>query len=965
MYAAALILLIGGAVVLIALGARRRKTSLIVGGVLLVLATWASFWLLGFWGEMLWFRALDQSQRFWREIVWKVGCSAVGMVLSGVAALLLTWPFRKRPVLWRATIGLSSIVGLLWGQANWKTVAMFWHRVPVELTDPILGRSIDFYLFVLPLYDGLHGLAFLVAILCVIASALGGYTRIKGDSVAIVASESDDTSEGTIRNQSLLFTAAALLAVWAWGQYLNRYHLLYSEAGVVTGAGWTDVHVRLPGYWITGAVCLLLAILLVVGPLRRAVLEGFVRRGLEKSQLSEGFAHVGAVGAAVIIVLLVQTVALGLVPGLLQWLRVEPNEITFEKPYIAHNIRFTQHGFRLHQAEEREFPASGELTRELVRTNRQLFDNIRLWDYRALAQVYSQFQEIRLYYEFDDVDIDRYLIDGNYRQVMISARELELANLPSASQTFVNRHFKYTHGNGVTLTTVSDFTEQGLPDLLVKDIPPVSRFASLEVRQPRIYYGELTDDYVIANSEEREFDYPQGQENVYTHYAGDGGVLMSSFWRRLLFGWKFGKTRLLLSGYPTAESRILFRREITKRVRALAPFLRFDKDPYVVLVDGRLQWILDAYTTSTHYPYSEPFDPSGMAGYVRGEQAPRPARHVEYLSGVNYIRNSVKAVIDAYNGEVTLYVMEPDDPLIRTWRSIFPELFAAREEMPPELFDHVRYPADLLLVQGLVYAKYHMTDPEVFYNLEDLWVRATEKYYQSVQPVQPYYILWRPPDADQLQYVLMLPFTPKNKQVLIGWIAGMCDGENYGRFLAYRFPKERRLLGPQQVETKIDQDPNLSGQLTLWDQRGSKVIRGNVLAIPVAGTLMYVEPIYIQAETAAYPELRLVIVMHDDRMSYAETFDNALKGLFREGSPAAATRPGAPGRPVKESTARLIERAGTAFDHYLRYTGEKDFDRASDALSELQDALNRLGKRTGREKQDKTTPSPEGTRTKQ
>ncbi len=537
---------------------------------------------------------------------------------------------------------------------------------------------------------------------------------------------------------------------------------------------------------------------------------------------------------------------------------------------------------------------------------------------------------------------------------MVSARELKLANLPEASQTFVNRHFKYTHGNGVTLTTVSDFTPEGLPDLLIKDIPPVSTVESLRVDQPRIYYGELTDNYVIANSAEAEFDYPSGQKNIYTHYQGDGGVRIDSLWRRILYGWKLGGTRLLLSEYIREGSRIMFRRNIRRRVRTLAPFLKFDGDPYIVLVDGKLHWILDAYTTSTRYPYSEPFNPGGMGNYGRGRRGAPAAESVRHLEGVNYIRNSVKAVVDAYNGSVRLYVMAPDDPIIHTWRSIFPDLFLDREQMPPELFDHVRYPEDLLLVQGLIYAKYHMTDPEVFYNLEDLWVRATEKYYQGVQAVRPYYILWNRQGAGgkgkKLEYVIMLPFTPKNKQVLIGWIAGMCDGENYGRFLAYRFPKERRLLGPQQVETKIDQDPHLAGQLTLWDQRGSKVIRGNVLAIPIAGTLMYVEPIYIQAETAAYPELRLVVVMHNDRLSYAETFDEALRGLFGEGPPPRerlpATRPGPRTRPAVGETGELIRRAQEAFDDYLKFTGQKRFDRASQALNKLQQALETLSRRS-------------------
>ncbi len=962
MYTILWMALIAAAVAVIVWGAKRQSVLRVVCGVLLGAATAGFFWLLGFWGELLWFDALGQAGRFWRGIGWQVGCTIGGGLGAALAAWLLTLSFRGRWGLRGVTIAAAFLVGLTWGWDNWQTVALYVNQAPTELSEPIFDRPVGFYMFSLPLYHSVRSLGLLVSAVCLIASLAGLYARVESGTVAIFAPGGPDRGPS---NQaagppaagmgSMHASAAALLALWALGAWLNRYDLLYSRWGAVTGAGWTDIHARLPGYWIALVAGLVLAAVLAVGPLRRKLLEAPIRKGLDRSRLPRQAAGAGAVVAAVVLVLLVRLVVLVFVPGLLQWLRVEPNEITFEKPYIRHNIRFTRHGFGLADAEDREFPATGELSTETVRDNQAMFDNIRLWDYRALSQVYSQFQELRLYYEFADVDIDRYMLDGRYRQVMISARELKLSNLPSGSQTFVNRHFKYTHGNGITLATVSDFTPQGLPNLLIKDIPPVSVGDAPKVDQPRIYYGELTDTYAVTNSEEEEFDYPSGRRNVYSHYDGTGGVRLGGLWRKFLFGWKFGGTRLLLSGYPTADSRIMFRRNIRDRVRALAPFLHFDRDPYIVLANGRLHWILDAYTTSSRYPYSEPFDVRGLGDSWRRRPS-TGARELSHLHGVNYVRNSVKAVIDAYNGNVTLFVMDPNDPVIRTWQGVFPDLFRPREQMPEDLFDHVRYPADMLLTQGLVYGKYHMTDPEVFYNLEDLWVRATEKYYQAVQPVEPYYIMWRPPDSDSLEYILMLPFTPKNKQVMIGWIAGMCDGENYGRFLAYRFPKERRLIGPQQIETKIDQDPHLSGQLTLWDQRGSKVIRGNVLAIPVAGTLLYVEPIYIQAETAAYPELRLVVTMHNDRLTYAETFEKALAALLGEAEPttlpAARTRPAA----ADGTTAELIRRAGKAFDDYLRLTGEKRFDDASAALTRLENALNALADRNRTE--DANAPAP-------
>jgi uncharacterized membrane protein (UPF0182 family) len=459
---------------------------------------------------------------------------------------------------------------------------------------------------------------------------------------------------------------------------------------------------------------------------------------------------------------------LGLValPNLVQFLVVEPNEITFEKPYIAHNIAFTRRGFRLHAVEDRQFPAAEQLTRSMVAESEHLLSEARLWDVRALDSVYRQFQEIRLYYAFHDVDIDRYALGDRYRQVMVSARELEQRNLPEQSQTFVNQRFKYTHGYGLTLATVRDFTPDGLPNLLVKDIPPRAELAELQVERPQIYYGELTGDPAVVRSREPEFDHPSGDKNVTSVYSGSGGVRLENLWRKFVFGWKFDGTRFFFSTYMTPETRILFHRQVRDRVATLAPFLEIDEDPYVVLVDGRLYWIVDAYTTSGYYPYSEPY--SGREEIAAGGASGR-------LRGANYARNAVKVVVDAFDGTTALYVFDPEDPLIRVWRRAFPGLFREAAEMPPGLRAHVRYPHAFLLAQGLVYAKYHMADPEVFYNQEDLWVRATEKYYARVQPVEPYYVMWQLPGSQSAEFVLILPFTPKNRQVLIGWIAGLSD----------------------------------------------------------------------------------------------------------------------------------------------------------------------------------------------
>ncbi len=949
MYVALQLALVALGIFLLVQGGRRRRAGLLVGGGAVLLGTFLFFQVLDLWGEALWFSALGFSDRFWTVLVtrWLLGLAAA--LLGALVVGALTWPARgqRRLVAWSA-MSLAAVIGAIWGAASWETWLRWLHRVSVGRTEPVLGQDVGFYLFGLPFYDLLVAFLTVMALLALAANLLPTDVRLRHGRIERMASDGGsasgaDGSGETGGDQSATDSgqggrgapgatpraAAALLLALAAGQWLDRYHLLGSDWGAVHGAGWTDVHVRLPAYAVTAGVCLLLAIALLVPPAR----QWLGRLGARVARQPRPRPTTPLATAGVVVVGL-WILALAILPRAVQWLRVEPNEISLEEPYIARNIAFTREAFGLDAVEERQFPARERFTEAMVDSNPSIFQNIRLWDWRALDAVYKQFQEIRLYYEFHDVDIDRYRLGGELREVMVSAREMELRNLPQQSQTFVNERFKYTHGHGMTMAKVNEFTPEGLPRLLIRDIPPVSEYPELEVTRPEIYYGELTRRYAVVNTEEPEFDYPRGEENAYVRYAGDGGVEMSGPWRRFVYGYKLGGTRLLLSSYPREGTRIMLRRQVRERLQHVAPFLAFESDPYVVLHEGRMHWIVDAYTRSDRYPYSEPFQ--AVENFGDGQMRPLQEGTGAELHGVNYLRNAVKAVVDAYDGSVRLYVFEPQDPLLQVWRDIFPDLFHDRADMPAGLQAHVRYPVGKLLVQGLVYAKYHMTDPAVFYNQEDLWVRATEKYYGSVQPVEPYYIIWEAPETDQPEFILMLPFTPKNRQVMIGWIAGMSDGENYGRFLAYKFPKERRVIGPQQVETKIDQDRHLSGQLTLWDQRGSRVIRGNVLAIPVAGSLIYVEPIYLQAETAAYPELRLVAVMSDDRLSYAETFADALAGLYGEG--AAGPGPGT----APASLAEQIARAQAAFDAYLAALGEKRFADSSAALDDLAAALTEL-----------------------
>jgi uncharacterized membrane protein (UPF0182 family) len=928
MYIAIYMLMLAGAILVFYFGTRQQKRYLQVGGIVIALLTVFFFWFMNFWGEKLWFDAVGYSDRFW--IVWLTQflVFAIGFILGAVFIFLLTLgtdPGKK----WIRISGilLGAVISGFWWSGKWEIILRFLHAVPAGIEEPVLGRDAGFYMFTLPFLDSIYWILLLLGILALLAVIISHTeTSENRNSFRFLPFDSYYQLK---RYDPLFLSAAVLILILAFGRYLKRFELMFSELGVVAGPGWTDDHIRLPLLLIISLFTALFGIAIVF-PVFRKYLKNRFSRNTETSAvlISSG------------ILLGIWIILLGIVPAIFQWLKVEPNEITVEKPYINHNIRFTRYGFHLNKIEEHEYPATDQFTRQTLEENTHLFDNIRLWDYRALDAVFRQFQEIRLYYEFTDVDIDRYTIDDAYREVMVSAREMQINNLPSQSQTFVNRRFKYTHGYGIVLNKVNEFTPQGLPNLLIKDIPPVSQYERLKISRPQIYYGELTNDHVIVNSEESEFDYPSGENNVYNRYEGTGGIQLNNLWRKFLFGWKFDGTRFFFSGYPTDESRLMFHRQIRDRIKTIAPFLYFDDDAYIVLVDGRLYWIVDAYTTSDHFPYSEPFYSMERIEYDDQQDQNIYNRVMQHMQGVNYIRNSVKIIIDAFEGDVDFYVFEPDDPVIRVYDSIFPELFKEREEMPAQLQEHVRYPADMLLVQGLVYTKYHMTDPAVFYNQEDLWVRATEKYYGQVQPVEPYYIMWEQPGSDSMEFVLMLPFTPKNRQVLIGWIAGLCDGENYGRFLSYKFPKDKRILGTQQVETKIDQDSFLSGQLTLWDQRGSRVIRGNVLAIPVSNTMIYVEPIYLQSETAAYPELRLVAVMHNDKLSYAGSFDEALDGLF------TATGPGLPSAGEQAipggNFRQLIEQARQSFEDYLNQMQQREFENAARSLKNLEEALEQL-----------------------
>jgi uncharacterized membrane protein (UPF0182 family) len=941
MYTAIIIVLLALAVYLAYTGIKSNKKGRAAAGIIIGILTIVFFWSLDFWGEMLWFDNLGYDNRFWIYVIAQTATGIAGAFLSAGIVSLLTYSVPlKKSYLKKFALGLAFVVGGIWGYSNWQVMLKFWFSVPVGVSEPVLGIDSGFYLFTLPFLDRIYSLLIILTVISIGALLFTSFLKFDEKGTLRADFSGFDRYISSKPYTNILVAGSFLIFVLAFDKYLSRFHLMFSELGIVRGPGWTDVNILLPAYNIIIVLMILLGAALLIKP-ARATLQKFYSKLRIRNVSSEPVLLI----SVLVTIVVIWFIGLTAIPGLFQWLRVEPNEITFEKPYIENNIRLTRFGFNLQNIEEKEYPAKNVFNKQMVENNKSTFENVRLWDWRALDDVYKQFQEIRLYYEFKDVDIDRYTFNNEYRQVMVSAREMESSNLPKQSQTFVNTRFKYTHGYGITLTTVNDFTPEGLPNLLIKDIPPKSKYPELQVKQPQIYYGELTDSYVIVNSDEPEFDYPSGEQNVNIKYPGKGGIQISNLWRKFLFGWKFDGTKFFFSGYPNSKSRIMFHRQIMDRIRTLAPFLEFDRDPYIVLGDdGRLYWIIDAYTTSNYFPYSESFNSTEHIGYKEGDQTRiLTTNTAPELNGINYIRNSVKVVVDAFNGSVDFYIFDENDPLIKVWDNIFPGLFKKKSQMPESLMKHVRYPIDFLMVQGLVYAKYHMTNPTVFYNQEDLWIRATEKYYNEVRPVDPYYIMWQLPKTHNAEFVLILPFTPKNRQVSIGWIAGMCDGNNYGRFIAYKFPKEKSVLGPQQVETKIDQDSFLSGQLSLWDQRGSNVIRGNVLAIPVDETIIYVEPIYLQAETAAYPELRLVTVMHNDNLSYAETFQEALKGLYGEAPSKPAAEKEETGIVKKETSIdEKIKQANDAFENYLKFQGQKQFQKAAGELEKLQNVLKEL-----------------------
>ncbi len=853
--------------------------------ILLFVALLTSGNLIRLYIDWLWFNEIGQTSVFLIGLTtqFKLGIG-FGLAFFAILYANLAWadryrtaaqwhrtqewldlPFRSRldPRVAKLLPLLSALLGFfggLTGASQWERYLLARNSTAFGQPDAVFGNDLGFYLFELPFLDFLQGWltsglafsAFLTALLYIYYGGLGINPR--GFFI-------DKTPK-----RHLLLLVGLILLTRAVGYRFATYDLLYGIHGVVTGALYADIHARIPSLNLLVGLSILAAL---------AVILGGYRSGW------------GLPAAGIATLLGVHFLGLSIYPDLLHRFRVLPNEIVLETPYIRENIKATRMAYGLTHIEEREFPAEENLTPVDLAKNDLTIKNVRLWEHRPLLSAYRQLQQIRTYYDFVGVDNDRYVIDGEYRQVMLSPRELSYRNLPGGTN-WINEHLTYTHGYGVTLGPVSRISKEGLPEFMIKDIPPVSSI-DFGISRPEIYYGEITNNYVFVKTRALEFDYPMGEKNEYSVYQGQGGVPVGSIFRKLLFSAHFGTIKILLSNDIVPESRILYYRNIMDRVRRLAPFLTLDQDPYLVITEaGRLVWVVDGYTTADRMPYSHTVKGVG-----------------------NYIRNSVKGVVDAYDGNIQLYINDPGDPLIQTYDKIFPGLLKPLEAMPPDIRSHLRYPQDLFAIQARLFSTYHMQDPQIFYNREDLWSIPVN----GDQPMESYYTIMKLPGESKEEFILMIPYTPAKRDNLAAWLAARADPPHYGKLVVFVFPKQKLIYGPRQIDARIDQDGYISQQITLWSQRGSKVIRGSLLVIPIESSLLYVQPLYLSAEAGSLPELRRVIVSYGNQVSMQENLEGALASIFG-GRPALASPPKEPRGAPPPSTG--ADRLKSVLNHFER-----------------------------------------------
>ena len=861
-----------------------------------------SDWIVKFAGWLIFALFLYLNLRRTEKTILEMPNLILRHVLMNTRFGNILTPKRLRAFFLLLTVLISSIISAISG-SEWITIRLLKAASPTGVSDPVFGRDLSFYFFSLPFLELLYQyLLVLFIVTAVVCTAF--YLLVSPPQQIGVRRFLPQT--GTSHLSLLL---AGTLMVVALGYRLQMYNLLYSQRGVFFGAGFTDLRVLLPAYWLL----LIISVLIVLALLLNFKVKStrFITGGLT---------------AVIALSVLVNF----LLPPAVQKFIVEPNEFVQEEPYLRHNLDFTQKAYGLDQLQLRQFPLTGPLSYEELTATEGTIENIRLWDWRPLLLTYNQLQALRDYYTFHDVDTDRYSINGKQVQLMLSAREMQAVKL--SSPTWVNMRLFYTHGYGVVANKVNAVSKQRLPEFLLRDFP-IQGGSALQVEVPQIYYGELTDYYIFTGTRTDEFDYPLGETNATTRYEGEGGLPVGGFFRRLLLALRFSDYRILFSNELTATSRIHFNREIISRVQKIMPFLKYDNDPYLVIDGGRLYWLLDAYTVSNRYPYAEPYE------------------------GINYIRNSVKVTVDAYNGTVRFYVFQPDEPYIAAYMKIFPDLFISAEKIPAGLKEHVRYPEFLFTIQSHIFATYHMGDAKVFYNKEDRWQIPLEKYGEETVPLQPYYTILNLPGEEDPEFVLILPYTMYNRNNMVAWLAGRCDGKHYGQLVCYQFPKGELLYGPAQIEARIDQDTAISQQLALWNQQGSRVVRGNLLVLPINGTILYVEPLYLQAEQSQFPELARVIVAYGDKIVMENTLAESLAAVFglhpaEEKEPVDTEPPGTD--PGENNLQQLIKEAADLYDaaqEALRRGDWSEYGRLQEELGKVISALQKVERQQETENQ--------------
>jgi len=919
---------------------RRRIAGLVVLAVVGVIffggGTLASYYVGALWFESLGYASVFWTRLEFQGVTFGAFTLLTFLVIYGVfrtlkperlAALMgATILVNRRPVAlpverFLNVIGfaLSAIIAAITGASmtgRWMTLALYW-QAPRHATtlDPIFGRSLDFYFFTLPAWQLIAGWLLTLAIF---ASAIAALFLIMSGGARVMRERPDAADQARLW-RGLSIGIAAVLLTLAAQVYLGRFERLFQYGTIFSGVTYTDAHVTLTGMLIVSAALIAGAALAAA-----SAILALPRRWL-----------VASVAPAVICYLLVAVVG-----WYVSSFIVQPNQLVRERPFITHNIEMTRRAYALDRIETHAFPAETSIDAVEPAKNQTTLENIRLWDWRALQDTLRQIQEIRTYYDFPDIDIDRYEIDGSVRQMMLATRELNVEKLPQSSRNWINEKLIYTHGYGVTMNPVNGFTPEGLPTLVLSNMPIQSTIPGLGVTRPEIYFGELTNTDVYVKTRQKEFDYPQGDANSLTSYQGSGGIRMGGLLRRILIALDRGDlSKIPFSDDVNSESRLLMHRKLSDRVHELAPFLTLDPDPYVVVgEDGRIRWLMDAFTTSDSYPFAR--------RYTLGSER------------INYMRNSVKILIDAYTGETTFYVFDAQDPIIAAYRALFPGLFTDAAAMPAAVRKHVRYPELLLNVQAAVYGLYHMTNPDVFYNREDLWSVASENN-QRQQVMEPNFVLMTLPGERSTEFIAILPFTPANRNNLIGWIAGRSDGDHYGEAVVYDFPKTKLIDGPLQIEARIDQNAQLSGQLTLWNQQGSHVRRGALIVIPIGRALLYAEPIYLQADRSPMPELRLVVLAVQDRLAYGPTFEAAMAALFGTGSSTLSLQ-AAPGSASQSASAAspapapapapaaagdinaLIAEAAQNFNDYQQLTAAGKLAEAGQKLEALKRNLEQL-----------------------